>query len=172
MKAMIKEANSVGVEMGWYGNNCGCSEARELSCGHVYHCAQCGPGVADCGHVTQDAQATAELGFSATKIDGCGPSANISAWAAALNATGKKILLEDCLTKQYTWNKLRQFNWTEHSIRLKQVFETCPGHFFRLGDDIGPQFMSTMYNLIWTYQKALPFSRSPGIPPSRPGCWV
>jgi hypothetical protein len=71
------------------GNNCGCSEARKLSCGHVYHCAQCGPDVADCGHVTQDAQATAELGFSATKIDGCGPSANISAWAAALNATGE-----------------------------------------------------------------------------------
>ena len=91
----------------------------------------------------QDAQAAAELGFSSIKIDGCGPSSNISAWAAAFNATGKKILLEDCLTKQFTWNKLRQFNWTEHSVHLAEVFETCPGHFFRLGDDIGPQFVST-----------------------------
>ena len=32
--------------------------------------------------------------------------------------------------------------------------------------------MSTMYNLIWTYQKALPYSRKHGVPPSRPGCWV
>ena len=31
--------------------------------------------------------------------------------------------------------------------------------------------MSTMYNLIWTYQKALPFWKH-GVPPSRPGCWV
>lgn len=34
------------------------------------------------------------------------------------------------------------------------------------------RFMSTMYNLIWTYQKALPYSRKHGVPPSRPGCWV
>lgn len=67
---------------------------------------------------------------------------------------------------------MRQYNWTEHSVHLAQVFEDCPGHFFRLGDDIGPQFMSTMYNLIWTYQKALPYSRKHGVPPSRPGCWV
>ena len=72
-----------------------------FSCGHVYHCDAPTCGADDCGHVVQDAQAAAELGFSSIKIDGCGPSSNISAWAAALNATGKKILLEDCLTKQY-----------------------------------------------------------------------
>ena len=41
----------------------------------------------------------------------------------------------------------------------------------RLGDDIAPQFMGTMYNLIWTYQKALPFGNFTH-PVSRPGCWI
>lgn len=101
MKGMVQQARALGVEMGWYGNNCGCSEADVFSCGHVYHCDAPTCSASDCGHVVQDAQATAALGFTATKIDGCGPSANISAWAAALNATGTRILLEDCLTKQY-----------------------------------------------------------------------
>ena len=64
-------------------------------------CGGAGPYTSGLQYVVQDAQAAAELGFSSIKIDGCGPSSNISAWAAALNATGKKILLEDCLTKQY-----------------------------------------------------------------------
>ena len=53
---------------------------------------------------------------------------------------------------RYTWNKLRQFNWTEHSVHLAEVFDTCPGHFFRLGDDIGPQFVSSS-SVCWLPQK-------------------
>ena len=51
-------------------------------------------------------------------------------------------LKDQLCNARYTWNKLRQYNWTEHSVHLAEVFDTCPGHFFRLGDDIGPQFVS------------------------------
>ena len=69
MRGMVSEANDVGVQMGWYGNNCGCSEADVFSCGHVYHCDAPTCGADDCGHDVQDAQAAAELGFSSIKID-------------------------------------------------------------------------------------------------------
>ena len=49
------------------------------------------------------------------------------------------MLLEDCLTKRYTRQGLPP------PVPLAEVFEECPGNFFRLGSDIGPQFYSTMY---------------------------
>ena len=130
MKAMNTQAHDKGVMMGWYGNNCGCSEAAQFG--------------AIGGHVKQDAQAAAELLFDSIKVDGCGPSQDITQWTAELNATGRPILLEDCLTKKYTRQGLPS------PVPLGEVFETCPGNFFRLASDIGPQFYSTMFNLIYT----------------------
>lgn len=80
MKAMNTEAHGKGVAMGWYQNNCGCNEAAQF--GSIG------------GHVRQDAEATAELLFDSIKVDGCGPSQNISEWTEELNATGRPILLE------------------------------------------------------------------------------
>ena len=113
----------------------------------------------------QDAEAAAALLFDGLKVDGCGPSQNISAWTAELNRTGRPILLEDCLTKRYT----RQGKVPP--IPLAEIFEECPGNFFRLGSDIAPQFYSTMYNLIYTYSIMARYN-SPGHPASRPGCWT
>ena len=109
----------------------------------------------------QDAEAAAALLFDGLKVDGCGPSQNISAWTAELNRTGRPILLEDCLTKRYT----RQGKVPP--IPLAEIFEECPGNFFRLGSDIAPQFYSTMYNLIYTYSIMARYN-SPGHPASRP----
>ena len=103
-------------------NNCGCSEAEQF--GSIG------------GHVRQDAEATADLLFDSIKVDGCGPSQNISEWASELNNTGRPILIEDCLTKRYTKKGLPS------PVPLAKIFETCPGNFFRLGQDIGPQFVS------------------------------
>lgn len=137
--------------MGWYANNCGCSEAAQF--GSVG------------GHVRQDAQAAAELLFDSIKVDGCGPSQNITVWTAELNATGRPILLEDCLTKRYTRRN------EPAPVPLAEVFDECPGNFFRLGPDIAPQFYSTMYNLIYTYNMMSTYN-SAAHPASRPGCWT
>ena len=193
-------------------NNCGCSERAQFG--------------AIGGHVRQDAQATADLGFDSLKVDGCGPSQNITVWTAELNATGRPILLEDCLTKvlaelglefdprwpvsqpvppqtppsdvpcvvpvlvgRACWTCLldADFNlcagmtilllqaYTARGlpspVPLKEVFEHCPGNFFRLGSDVAPQFLGTMYNMIFTYNAMAPY-QSAGHPASRPGCWV
>mmetsp|Transcript_754 Transcript_754/g.2153 ORF Transcript_754/g.2153 Transcript_754/m.2153 type:complete len:308 (-) Transcript_754:2498-3421(-) len=151
MLAMNRAAHAQGMKMGWYANNCGCSEASQF--GRIG------------GHVRQDAEATAQFEFDSLKVDGCGPSQNITAWTAELNATGRPILLEDCLTKRYTKSG------EPAPVPLKQVFIECPGNFFRLGSDIAPQFLGTMYNLIYTYNAMLPY-QSPGHPASRPGCWT
>jgi len=105
MLAMNREAHSKNVKMGWYQNNCGCNEAPQFS--------NIG------GHVAQDAQMTADLEFDSIKVDGCGPSQNITAWTEQLNATGRPILLEDCLTKAYTRRGLPS------PLPLKEVFEEC-----------------------------------------------
>eukprot|EP01052_Picozoa_sp_SAG31_P004901 SAG31_NODE_208_length_20313_cov_6.143119_18_plen_292_part_00 len=151
MRAMNMQAHAKGVKMGWYGNNCGCRESMFDAIG---------------GHVKQDAQATADLLFDSIKVDGCGPSQNITAWTEALNATGRPILLEDCLTKRYTRQGLPA------PVPLEEVFAECPGNFFRLGNDIGPQFYSTMYNLIYTYNLMVQYQDLPASPASRPGCWT
>ncbi len=151
MRAMNTQAHAKGVKMGWYGNNCGCKESMFDAIG---------------GHVKQDAQATADLLFDSIKIDGCGPSQNITLWAEALNATGRPILLEDCLTKRYTRQGLPA------PVPLEEVFAECPGNFFRLENDIGPQFYSTMYNLISTYNLMTQYQSLPSSPASRPGCWT
>eukprot|EP01048_Picozoa_sp_COSAG05_P033216 COSAG05_NODE_13186_length_439_cov_0.505882_1_plen_66_part_01 len=45
-----------------------------------------------------DSAMVAQLEFDGVKVDGCGPATKIRVWSDALNATGRKILLEDCGT--------------------------------------------------------------------------
>jgi alpha-galactosidase len=151
MKEMNAQAHALGVKMGWYANNCGCNEAKQF--GNIG------------GHVLQDVQATLDLGFDGLKVDGCGPSQNISVWTDLINKSGHPVLLEDCLTKRYTRRGLPA------PIPLDKVFEECPGNFFRLGPDIAPQFYSTMFNLIFTFNVMAPYQNLTH-PVSRPGCWV
>mmetsp|Transcript_755 Transcript_755/g.2168 ORF Transcript_755/g.2168 Transcript_755/m.2168 type:complete len:355 (-) Transcript_755:2498-3562(-) len=198
MLAMNRAAHAQGMKMGWCKDNLAaciaeswwclhCAKTRAESCRahgmpcpHTHACLACRPTPTDAnncgcseasqfgrigGHVRQDAEATAQFEFDSLKVDGCGPSQNITAWTAELNATGRPILLEDCLTKRYTKSG------EPAPVPLKQVFIECPGNFFRLGSDIAPQFLGTMYNLIYTYNAMLPY-QSPGHPASRPGCWT
>ena len=158
IKSMNDLAHEKGVKMGWYGNNCGCNEMQQF--GDIG------------GHVSQDTHATAELGFDGLKVDGCGPSQNILQWTEALNATGRPVLLEDCLTKRYSSriggsSEIPEDQWP---YTLEEIFERCPGNFFRLGKDVAPQFYSTVYNLIFTQNLSAPYNaKGKG---SRPGCWT
>ena len=121
-----------------YANNCGCSERGNP------------------GHPIQDAAMAALLGFDGIKIDGCGPAHNITTWGAALNATGRQILLENCMDNNDRW-----------SAPTPDQVEECNMNLYRVSGDIAPQFYSTMWNL----QHMAPFlDRS--RPLSRPGCWA
>jgi len=47
-------------------------------------------------HMERSARAVAEYGFDGVKLDGCGQFRNLTWWAELLNATGRKILIENC----------------------------------------------------------------------------
>ena len=136
MAGLTSYARSRNVTMSFYGNCCGCGAAeRTLSEAHY----------------VEDAQAVAALGFSGIKIDGCGNEYNITAWAAALNATGVPLLLENC-------NDDKPFR----PAVLPDGTVDCPYNFFRTSIDGAPNFRSTLWNVVQT----LPF-----LHVSSPGCF-
>ena len=84
-----------------------------------------------------------------------GPDRNITRWAAALNATGKEVMIENCLDK--------------HPKYLLSDPSYCPFNFYRSGGDNGPSFHGGMWNMLGNQ---LPFLEvSQPVPASRPGCW-
>lgn len=130
-------ARDHNVSMGWYHNCCGCAAAEHLLASP---------------HYEQDAQATAAYGFASLKVDGCGNEPNISAWAAALNATGQAILLENCND--------------DHPFRPQPLpggGVDCPYNLFRTTIDQAPSLTSTLWNLWGT----VPF-----LSVSGPGCYA
>ena len=81
MAALTASARARNATMSWYGNCCGCAAGE-------HRLSE--------SHYAEDAAAVVQYGFSGIKIDGCGNEPNMTAWAAALNATGAPILLENC----------------------------------------------------------------------------
>lgn len=45
----------------------------------------------------QDVSFMAEVEFDAVKIDQCGSAMNMSLWAALINATGRPMMIENCV---------------------------------------------------------------------------
>jgi hypothetical protein len=76
---MTQKAKSLGVEPGWYANNCHCAD----------HCSgtQC---------YKEDVQATLDYGFVSLKVDSCGGEKNFSRFAELFNSTKVPVLLENC----------------------------------------------------------------------------
>ena len=136
MAALTAHARAQGLTMSWYMNCCGCSERKSAI----------GP------HYAQDAAATARLGFSGLKVDGCGNEPNITLWAVATNSTGVPLLLENC-------NDDAPFRPT--TLADGSVF--CPFNFFRTSIDGAPNFRSTFAN-VW--------STLPYLNVSSPGCFA
>ena len=55
--------------MGWYGNNCGCSEHQSV---RSWGPPPGGTGTDGVHHYQGDIQATIDFGFDGIKLDGCG----------------------------------------------------------------------------------------------------
>ena len=145
MKAMAAKAKSLGLIPGWYGNNCHCAEHRkgcELSEGHD----SCFAG---------DVQATLDFGFESIKLDGCGIQKNVTHYAALFNATGKRVLIEDC----------HNGNPTYPTRDAATGAVDCPMNFFRSSADIRPTYGSMLINLRST-------SAYNGANLTGPGCWA
>jgi len=151
MKAMTDHAHSLGLRMGWYGNNCGCNEHESVP--------SWGPG--NINHYKGDVQATIDFGFDGIKLDGCGEFRNLTLFAELFNATNKPIMIENC-------------HWggdgpgSTGGLNPDGNPDWCPFNFFRTSGDIGPSWGSVMGNL----QTVVKWQPWDGPVKTGPGCWA
>jgi len=139
LKAFSDSVHAMGLKSGWYQNNCWCGERGKQP-----------------AHVKQDVNATVAFLFDGLKVDGCGPAHNITEWAEALAASGRDVVLENCGDNHD--------NWSPPDLA---ELEDCDFNFYRISDDIAPQFYSAMYNL----QHQVKY-QDETRPLSRPGCFA
>jgi hypothetical protein len=123
-KAMTNKAKSLGIEPGWYGNNCHCGD-------HSTHCKE------DDSCYAGDVQALVDYGFTSLKVDSCGIQKNITLFAELLNRSGHHVLLENC--------HLSPKADPDPKDPSKML---CPGNFFRSSADIRPTYGSIIGNLL------------------------
>lgn len=163
LQRMTARASELGVKMGWYHNNCWCSEL----------------GKSAYGNPEADVRQILDAGFAGLKIDGCGPAHGIELWTAALAAAGAQdqVVVENCANNgklEDVWSPDQGLPSSDNPLPVWQSAKPddvrgskCDGfHMYRISRDISPQFYSTMWNL----QQMLPFLGEE--PLSRPGCWA
>jgi alpha-galactosidase len=126
MRAMAAKARALGLVAGWYGNNCHCSEQRQ----------SCAMGNGSDACFVGDVKATMDFGFESIKLDGCGVQTNATHYARLLNATGTRILIENCGNGH-----------PDYPSRDAAGVIDCPMNFFRTSMDIRPTFGSMLTNL-------------------------
>ena len=81
-------------------------------------------------------------------LENCGAQHDLDKWAGLINATGRKVMIENC-----HWGKtVPTETW-------------CPWNFFRTSGDVRASYGSVVANLQTTVQWA---QRNL----SRPGCWA
>jgi hypothetical protein len=104
--AMNSYAHALNLTSSWYLNQDGCKGSLE-------------PFVT----YSEDSDDAVKYGFDGVKFDSeaGGPMHNITRWALALNATGKQMMIENCLDK--------------HPSYLLSDPEFCPFNFYRAGPE-------------------------------------
>jgi alpha-galactosidase len=151
LHALSHHAHAQGIKLGWYFNNCFCNELGHVDWG---------------GHPAQDVAFLVKYELDEVKVDGCGPAHDIARWSSLIAATGKQILLENCGNNP-DHSGIQKPEWPWSPVLPEDLEHGCPFHFYRVSDDIAPNFLSTMWNL----QQMLPFLDREK-PLSRPRCWA
>ena len=80
---LVQRAHANGLLPGWYLNNCGCAE-------HAFS----GEDVEVM--MKGSVRMLAEQGWDGVKFDSCSQFHNLTRWAELINATGRKVLIENC----------------------------------------------------------------------------
>ena len=84
LKGLVAKGHSLGLQMGFYLNTCICMEKGAAGL-----------------HFEEDVAFLVEHEFDTVKIDQCGQAMDMAKWAALINATGRKIMLENCHNRPY-----------------------------------------------------------------------
>jgi alpha-galactosidase len=138
MSNMTRLARDLGLTVSWYGNNCGgCREKN-----------------ATLAMYEGDVAAIGQYGFDGIKLDGCGAEMDLDLWARLINATGRRVMIENC-----HWGKtLPNKTW-------------CPFNFYRTSGDISVSYASAVKNML----TQLRVDKKAGVSPqdlARPGCYA
>ena len=157
ISAMTALGASLGIEPGWYMNNCLCSENQFTDPAQIAMV------------VRRSAEAVARLGFKSLKLDSCGQFNNMTLWAEQLNATGVAIAIENCHQGGMTpgQNKVPGQNCSGTT-----AISDCPYSSYRTSDDIQPTWAHVLNNV----NSLVPFLgdelQGDAPPRSRPGGWA
>jgi hypothetical protein len=176
MKAMTDHAHALGLRMGWYGNNCACSEHSDVWGTPV------SPGQRDgIHHYEGDVQATIDFGFDGIKLDGCGEFRNMTVFAELMNMSGRPILVEECHGGHPDgpgdWGDGSPSGWVPGVPNLNQghnqvpAEKWCPMNFFRTSSDIRANWGSIFHNL-QSVDKYQPWNGTKEEVLTGPGCFA
>eukprot|EP00937_MAST-01D_sp_MAST-1D-sp2_P001739 g1739.t1 len=150
MKAMTDHGHELGLRVGWYMNNCICSE-------HMFKDQD-----AIAKHMQGSVDAIIKYGFDGVKLDGCGQFRNLTWWYGLMNATGKPILIENC----HWGGTVPNTTSGDGPCSGTTPVSDCPYNFFRTSGDISNNWGSMTRNLATT-------TKYQGDPPlARPGTWA
>lgn len=154
---LTKFGKSLGVQLGWYGNACGCVGGQCCS----DHCdsVECFAG---------DVNATIAYGFTSYKVDGCGAQRDVALWYEMFNhslsqgggagGSAAPMLLENCHDGEG-----KGTGYAPYYDRRGELW--CPFHTYRISSDARPTFGSILSNL--NASLALLDANL-----SVPGCWA
>jgi len=146
MKGMVQTGHARGLKVGFYSNNCFCKEVGQPT------------------HYAEDANLTIGLDFDSVKIDSCGNQRDMTEWAREFEASGRTMMVENCGNGPP--GSEPKFDAVPSPAWVEMLNDTCPFSFYRVSNDIAPQFLSTMFNL----NRLVPYLGA--APLSRPGCWA
>ena len=106
LEQMVAYGHRKKLTVGWYGNNCVCSE-------HGFSSEEMNQ------QIEGDVNATIKYKFDGIKLDGCGQKLNLEKYADLFGKYGHKVVIENC-------------HWGND---LRTPF-SCPYHFARTSQDI------------------------------------
>jgi hypothetical protein len=123
-KEMVGKAHRLGLLPGWYLNNCGCAEnAFE---GEKLETIMQG-----------SVRMLADQGWDGVKFDSCSQFHNLSRWAELINATGRRVLIENCHQGAYTPGMVQWQGYLKNAS-APRGFAHFQGMFHGLGDPAEP----------------------------------
>ena len=159
---------SKGVGLGWYQNDCGCTETVELQKNYAGDIRQLDAlGFTGVKYLLRGtsrnriAQFTPDLSqcIPRSRYDNCAVMRNMTEYARLMNATGKSFLIENC-----HWGVCTDDDTSSCPTRGR---DWCPFNFFRTSGDIRGTWNSFVRNLLTT----VPFLDK-DEPLSGPHCWA
>lgn len=164
LKQLTARAHALGLKAGWYAACDGCAERSWVGAEHI------------ATHMRGTVNAIVEYGFDSVKLDSGSEFNNLTWWAELLNATGRRILIENCHQGRTTPggvvgpNQKAPYPGNNQSNApcsgLGGRLSNCPYNLFRTSADITNTWASLLNNL----NSTRPYQGTP--PLSRPGAWA